>query len=65
MIEIPNRSSRWQHSNGQIYTVVIVANIGSDRDEYPTTVVYQSTDTGKMWAKPLDNFMAKMQPFTG
>lgn len=50
----------YQHINGNIYTVIAIANQESKRVDYPPTVVYQGTTNGKVWAKPLTNFIAKM-----
>lgn len=52
--------SRWRHSNGNIYAVVLIANEYSD---YPTTVVYRDYD-GRTWSKPLSDWhrsMTKME----
>ena len=49
----------YQHLNGNIYTVIAIANQQSLRPEYPPTVVYKGSN-GLVWAKPLANFIRKM-----
>ena len=56
--------SRWRHSNGNIYAVVLIANEYSEnQDRYPTTVVYRGYN-GKTWSRPLSDWhrsMTKME----
>lgn len=59
--DIPKKNTRWKHHNGIPYTVKCVANDHSHHPDYPITVVFQG-DNGKIWAKTLDNFLAKMTP---
>lgn len=56
----PRQGYVYQHINGNVYHVVAIANQESKRPEYPPTVVYQGLINGKVWAKPLTNFMTKM-----
>lgn len=49
----------YQHINGNVYTIIAIANESSKRIEYPPTVVYQGKN-GLVWAKPLTNFINKM-----
>lgn len=51
--------STWEHKNGNRYTVVFLANIHSNREEYPVTVVYKG-DNGLIWTKPIENWYQKM-----
>lgn len=56
----PKPGTRWRHSKGTYYTVLIVSNGASKRqDEYPTTVVYQN-DKGEVWSRPLALWHASM-----
>lgn len=55
----PKPTHVYQHVNGNVYTIIAIANEDSLRPEYPPTVVYQGHN-GKVWAKPLTNFIAKM-----
>ena len=56
--------SRWRHSNGNTYTVILIANKNSEnQDRYPTTVVYMDYN-GRTWSKPLSDWhrsMTKME----
>lgn len=56
--------SRWKHSNGSTYAVLLITNEHSEnQDRYPTTVVYRDYD-GRTWSKPLSNWhrsMTKME----
>lgn len=56
--------SRWTHSNGSAYTVILIANEHSEnQDRYPTTVVYRDCDY-EVWSKPLSDWhrsMTKME----
>ena len=49
----------YQHINGNVYTVIAIANKDSKRKEYPPTVVYQGHN-GLVWTKPVTNFISKM-----
>lgn len=52
--------SRWRHSNGNTYTVILIANEYSEnQDRYPTTVVYRDYD-GRTWSKPLSDWYRSM-----
>lgn len=55
----PEIGSKWKHHNGAEYTVIVIANASSSRDEYPVTVVYRG-ENELVWAKTLDNFLSKM-----
>lgn len=58
--KIPAPSDRYRHANGIEYTVVGITNEHSDRAEYTPKVVYQG-DNGRLWDKPLEDFMRKMK----
>lgn len=58
--DAPASTTRWQHSNGNFYTVLVMSNGDSERpDEYPETVVYQG-DNGKVWSRPLSRWHGRM-----
>lgn len=58
--DAPASTTRWQHSNGNFYTVLVMSNGDSERpDEYPKTVVYQG-DNGKVWSRPLSRWHGSM-----
>lgn len=56
--------SRWKHSNGNTYAVILITNEHSEnQDRYPTTIVYRDYDY-KIWSKPLSDWhrsMTKME----
>lgn len=56
--------SRWIHHNGNEYTVTLLANMDSDKPEYPPTVIYQG-DNGKVWSRPLTEWHRSMKPKQG
>lgn len=57
---MPKVQGRYRHPNGAEYVVIAIANEHSDReDEYPPAVVYQG-DNGRVWTKPLKDFIRKM-----
>lgn len=56
---VPRVGHKYQHINGNVYQVIAIANMRSERPEYPPTVVYQGTNE-LVWCKPLANFIAKM-----
>lgn len=51
----------WNHIDhpGVEYITMLIANRSSIRSEYPTIVNYYGPD-GKVWAKEMDEFLAKM-----
>lgn len=54
--------SLWRHYNGNVYTVLLVANQESANEErYPKTVVYIGGN-GKCWSRPLDDWHRSMTP---
>lgn len=57
--------SRWKHSNGSTYAVLLVTNEHSEnQDRYPTTVVYRDYDY-KTWSKPLSDWHRSMTKMEG
>lgn len=51
----PAKGSMWRHKNGHVYTVILIANEHSEREDYPPTVVYED-EHGDVYAKPLATF---------
>lgn len=48
-----------KHNNGNVYTVLFLANIdGGDPLKYPVSVIYQGFN-GKVWVKTLEDFCNK------
>lgn len=58
-INKPKAGEIYIHHNGIIYQVLYIANEESTNESYPETVVYQGNN-GKVWTKPLNNFLEKM-----
>lgn len=48
----------WQHKNGNIYTILMLAN-EPDEERYPLTVVYGGSN-GKTWARRADDWHRSM-----
>jgi hypothetical protein len=58
----PITGSRWRHHSGVIYVVLMMTNVEPERqDKFPTSVVYQSTKTGKRYSRPLVDWLPKME----
>lgn len=57
---MPRVTARYKHENGNEYTVIAISNEHSEREEYQPRVVYQG-DNGRVWDKPLIEFMSKMK----
>ena len=54
----PAPGSRWQHRNGNVYTVLYITN-KPDELRYPKTVVYQG-DNGEVWSRRADDWARSM-----
>ena len=53
-------NSQYIHEKtGNTYTVLMLAN--QHAENWPTEVVYQSKD-GRVWARPLTEFVSKFKP---
>lgn len=65
--EVPSRGSIWRHSNGAVYTVILLTNTEGDdpakREKYPPTVVYLGRN-GKVWSRPLADWHRSMTRIT-
>lgn len=52
--------SIWEHRNGDIYAVILLANLNATRTgEYPVTIVYTGAD-GQVWSRPLSRWNRSM-----
>ena len=50
---LPASNTLWKHSKGATYKVLMITNEATDKPiEYPITVVYQDTETNKVWSRP-------------
>lgn len=56
---IPKVTSKWQHNNGNTYTVLLVTNLDMQTDEYPITVVY-CDEKFNFWSRPLSRWHGSM-----
>ncbi len=53
----PELGTVWKHTNGNIYRVIMITNIKTVRPiQYPVTVVYENTDTGTLWSRPVEQW---------
>ena len=52
--------SLWEHSKGQTYRVVSLTNMTATDVRYPKTVVYENTETGELWSRPLSEWHTSM-----
>ena len=52
--------SCWRHRNGNMYTIVTVANMNSKRLSYPPTVVYMGVN-GNIWSRPVKDWFSSME----
>lgn len=61
--ELPHVGSKWQHRNGNIYTVTGYANEKTTTDKYPVTVIYQG-ENGNIWCRPMSDWHRSMTDCT-
>lgn len=70
MIDLNNRTtwpaigSRWKHSSGRIYEVMLYANVENDpkRDRYPVTIVYFNVSNRAVYCRRLDDWARSFIP---
>jgi hypothetical protein len=55
MKKFPKIKSKWRHTNGIKYKVILITNLDSVNEKYPTTVVYKGKN-GKIWSRPLSDW---------
>ncbi len=56
----PRPGSTWEHSNGNRYEVVLLANEHSVNEKYVTTVVYRGVNN-RIWSRPLSDWHRSMR----
>lgn len=57
---LPNPGSKWQHTNGNLYKVLHIANKYTTRsEEYPVTIVYKGAN-GRIWSRPFSRWHKSM-----
>lgn len=62
---LPITGSRWRHHSGRIYVILMITNIDSkDPAKFPVTAVYQGSDNGKRWSRPVGVFTGEDAKFT-
>lgn len=59
-VEPPKPSTTWRHHNGNEYGVLLITNEGSQRPEYPPTVVYVNKVSGKWYSRPVADWHRSM-----
>lgn len=62
--DFPKPKTQWKHRNGNVYTVLMIANEHSERPQYAPTVVYQGPN-GNVWARPASDWHRSMTPLHG
>lgn len=61
VLATPEINSKWTHTNGNIYTVINIANKDTDHpDKYPVTVVYIG-ENKKVWSRPVSDWYRSMK----
>ncbi len=58
-MQIP-RSMNWRHYKGGLYRVLVIARNAGEGLSVPV-VVYQCTNTQKVWTQPAARFFGKLQ----
>ncbi len=53
----PREYSRWREDSGAAVVVLMLTNVGSNREDFPETVVYESLDSGKRYSRPLSEWI--------
>jgi hypothetical protein len=61
----PREGSMWEHTKGGLYKVKLLTNMTATDVRYPKTVVYENTDTGELWSKPLSGWHTSMTYIEG
>lgn len=58
----PKPGTRWQHRNGNVYTVLLLANKTDRPDTYPRTVVYYGPGM-QFWSRPASDWNRSFVPY--
>jgi len=62
----PEQGTLWDHTNGNQYVVEDFTNIQTtNQDQYPTTIVYKSVLTRRLYSRPLMDWDRSMKPAGG
>lgn len=63
-VAVPELGSRWNHSNGDTYTVTGYADMFSENHQKrPPRVIYKSAKTGRTWSREVSDWHRSMQPY--
>lgn len=64
MSDLPKIGSLWQHTNGNQYKVIALANTRTERpEEYPVTVVYENINNGAVWCRKATDWHRSMTKY--
>lgn len=55
----PANNSKWKHTSGKIYRVLMLTNLSATKEDYPITVVYEDSK-GDIWSRPLSKWHDSM-----
>lgn len=57
---LPIKRAIYKHKNNNEYYVMFIANVDSEKEEYPPQVIYVDVEAGKVWAKGIERFKSGM-----
>lgn len=60
---IPEDNSLWMHKSGDLYRVLFVTNLLSEKEDYIPTVVYEHEVSGIKWSRPLTDWARSMTAY--
>lgn len=52
----------WEHHTGKRYTMICVANEHTTKERFERVVVYKDEETGKIYARCVEEFIQKFKP---
>ena len=55
-MEDPKVNELWKHHSGRTYRVLFMTNTAHPSEKFPTAVVYENTDVGTLWSRPLSDW---------
>lgn len=61
---VPEVGKKYQHHSGRVYEVTGFANQHTEYpDKFPVMILYRNIDNGTEWARALDEWLLKFEPF--